>query len=111
MGSPPRAALRTGRNHLSVGFGMVGECAGPFPGYSAMLPKDCEPFPKTLQGNGYSTACFGKWHLTPDDQQGPAGPFDRWPKAPRFGYFLGVLCGASRQFYPGVFPKKTALGL
>ena len=75
--SPTRAALLTGRNHHAVGFGMVGEFAGPFPGYSATLPKDCQPFPKTLQGNGYSTACFGKWHLTPDHQQGPAGPFDR----------------------------------
>ena len=45
----------------------------PFPGYSAMLPKDCQTFPKTLQGNGYSTACFGKWHLTPDHMQGRVG--------------------------------------
>jgi arylsulfatase A-like enzyme len=39
--SPTRAALMTGRNHHAVGFGMVGEFAGPFPGYTAMLPKDC----------------------------------------------------------------------
>ena len=75
--SPTRAALMTGRNHHSVGFGMVSELAGPFPGYSSTLPKDSQPFPKTLQGNGYSTACFGKWHLTPDHLQGPAGPC-RW---------------------------------
>src|ERR1700760_1068491 len=49
--SPTRAALMTGRNHHSVGFGMVSEFAGPFPGYSATLPKDSQPFPKTLQGN------------------------------------------------------------
>jgi arylsulfatase len=36
--SPTRAALMTGRNHHAVGFGMVGEFAGPFPGYTAMLP-------------------------------------------------------------------------
>jgi hypothetical protein len=42
----------TGRNHDAVGFGMVSEFAGLFPGYSAMLPKDCQPFVKTLQGNG-----------------------------------------------------------
>jgi arylsulfatase len=95
--SPTRAALMTGRNHHAVGFGMVGEFAGPFPGYSAMLPKDCEPFAKTLQGNGYSTACFGKWHLTPDTMQGPAGPFDRWPNALGFDYFWGFLGGESGQ--------------
>jgi len=26
-------------------------------------------------------AAIGKWHLTPDDEQGPARPFDRRPKA------------------------------
>jgi arylsulfatase A-like enzyme len=50
MCSPTRAALMTGRNHHAVGFGMVSEFAGPFPGYSAMLPKDCQTFVKTLQG-------------------------------------------------------------
>jgi arylsulfatase A-like enzyme len=80
-----------------VGFGMVSEFAGPFPGYSAMLPKDCQTFVKTLQGNGYSTACFGKWHLTPDTMQGPAGPFDRWPNALGFDYFCGFLGGEPRS--------------
>ena len=33
--SPTRAALLTGRNSHTVGFGSVGEFAGGFPGYSA----------------------------------------------------------------------------
>jgi arylsulfatase A-like enzyme len=109
--SPTRAALMTGRNHHAVGFGMVGELAGPFPGYSALLPKDCEPFAKTLQGNGYSTACFGKWHLTPDDMQGPAGPFDRWPNALGFDYFWGFLGGESGQFDPVITENNTSIGV
>ena len=64
MCSPTRAALLTGRNHHSVGYGSVGEFTGPFPGYSAMRPKDCAPFPQVLQLNGYATAAFGKWHMT-----------------------------------------------
>ncbi|TML47657.1 MAG: arylsulfatase, partial [Actinobacteria bacterium] len=109
--SPTRAALMTGRNHHAVGFGMVGEFAGPFPGYSAMLPKDCEPFVKTLQGNGYSTACFGKWHLTPDNMQGPAGPFDRWPNALGFDYFWGFLGGESGQYDPVIIENNKAVGV
>src|SRR6478752_806085 len=109
--SPTRAALMTGRNHHAVGFGMVGEFAGPFPGYSAMLPKDCEPFVKTLQGNGYSTACFGKWHLTPDHMQGTAGPFDRWPNAVGFDYFWGFLGGESCQFDPVITENNKAVGV
>src|SRR2546423_2794828 len=109
--SPTRAALLTGRNHHSVGFGMVGEFAGPFPGYSATLPKDCVPFPRTLQGNGYSTACFGKWHLTPDNQQGLAGPFDRWPNALGFDSFWGFLGGESGQYDPVVIENNRAIGV
>src|SRR6516165_6124479 len=71
--SPTRAALLTGRNSHTVGVGSVGEFAGGFPGYSATLPRDCAPLPRILRDNGYSTAAFGKWHLTPDGQQGPAG--------------------------------------
>jgi len=87
--SPTRAALLTGRNHHAVGFGSIGELSSGFPGYTAFVPKDCAPFPRVLQENGYSTTAFGKWHLTPDGQQGPAGPFDRWPNGWGFDYFWG----------------------
>jgi len=109
--SPTRAALMTGRNHHSVGFGMVGEFSGPFPGYSANLPKDAQTFVKTLQGNGYSTACFGKWHLTPDNMQGPSGPFDRWPNAVGYDYFWGFLGGESGQFDPVIIENNLAIGV
>jgi arylsulfatase A-like enzyme len=109
--SPTRAALMTGRNHHAVGFGMVGEFSGPFPGYSANLPKDAMPFVKTLQGNGYSTACFGKWHLTPDNMQGPSGPFDRWPNAVGYDYFWGFLGGESGQFDPVIIENNGAIGV
>ena len=74
MCSPTRAALLTGRNHHAVGMGGIPEFSGAFPGYSAMLPRDAAPFPKVLKENGYSTAGIGKWHLTPEKEQGPAGP-------------------------------------
>ncbi len=94
--SPTRAALLTGRNSHAVGFGSVGEFAGGYPGYSATLPRDCAPLPRILRDNGYSTAAFGKWHLTPDGQQGPAGPFDRWPSGWGFEYFYGFLGGGGK---------------
>ena len=76
---PTRAALLTGRNNHAVGFGSIGELSSGFPGYTATVPRDCTPLPRILAENGYSTAAFGKWHLTPDGQQGAAGPFGRWP--------------------------------
>ena len=108
--SPTRAALLTGRNNHAVGFGSVGEFAGGFPGYSATLPRDCAPLPRILRDNGYSTAAFGKWHLTPDGQQGPAGPFDRWPNGWGFEYFYGFLAGDSGQWDPCLIENQKIIG-
>ena len=109
--SPTRAALLTGRNHHTVGFGSIGELPGPFPGYSANVPKDCAPFVRALQGNGYSTAGFGKWHLTPDHVQGAAGPFDRWPSAWGFDRFWGILGGEAGQYDPVITQDNTTIGV
>ncbi|MGZ6545148.1 MAG: sulfatase-like hydrolase/transferase, partial [Actinomycetota bacterium] len=108
--SPTRAALLTGRNNHAVGFGSIGEFAGGFPGYSASLPRDCAPLPRILRDNGYSTAAFGKWHLTPDGQQGPAGPFDRWPNGWGFDYFYGFLAGDSGQWDPCLIENQKVIG-
>ena len=108
--SPTRAALLTGRNSHTVGFGSVGEFAGGFPGYSATLPRDCAPLPRILRDNGYSTAAFGKWHLTPDGQQGPAGPFDRWPNGWGFDYFYGFLGGGASQWDPCLAENQKIIG-
>ncbi|MGZ4704715.1 MAG: arylsulfatase [Acidimicrobiales bacterium] len=108
--SPTRAALLTGRNSHHVGFGSVGEFAGGFPGYCATLPRDCAPLPRILRDNGYSTAAFGKWHLTPDGQQGPAGPFDRWPNGWGFDYFYGFLGGGASQWDPCLTENQKIIG-
>ena len=98
MCSPTRAALLTGRNHHAVGMGGIPEFSGGFPGYSAMLPRDAAPFPKILKENGYSTAGIGKWHLTPEKEQGPAGPFNHWPNAWGFDYYWGFLAPEAGQY-------------
>ena len=108
--SPTRASLLTGRNNHAVGFGSIGEFAGGFPGYSAILPRDSAPLPRVLRDNGYSTAIFGKWHLTPDGQQGAAGPFDRWPNGWGFDYFYGILGGGSSQWDPCLAENQKIIG-
>ena len=108
--SPTRAALLTGRNSHAVGFGSVGEFSTGFPGYTAFVPDDCVPFPRILRDNGYCTSAFGKWHLTPDGQQGPAGPFDRWPVGWGFDYFYGFLGGGSGQWDPCLAENQKIIG-
>ena len=111
MCSPTRAALLTGRNHHAVGMGGIPEFSGGFPGYSAMLPRDAAPFPKVLKENGYSTAAIGKWHLTPEKEQGPAGPFDHWPNAWGFDYYWGFLAPEAGQFDTMIAENQKFIGV
>jgi arylsulfatase A-like enzyme len=111
MCSPTRAALLTGRNHHAVGMGGIPEFSGGFPGYSAMLPKDAAPFPKVLKENGYSTAAIGKWHLTPEKEQGPAGPFDHWPNAWGFDYYWGFLAPEAGQYDTMIAENQKFIGV
>ena len=69
------------------------------------------PSPRFFSCNGYNTAAIGKWHLTPDAQQGPAGPFDRWPNALGFDYFWGFLGGETGQFDPVLTENNTIIGV
>lgn len=109
--SPTRAALLTGRNHHRCGFGSIAEYPGPFPGYSAILPRNCGPLPRILKENGYVTGGFGKWHLTPDNVQGAAGPFDRWPQGWGFDHWWGFLSGAAGQYDPIITQDNGVIGV
>jgi arylsulfatase A-like enzyme/uncharacterized membrane protein len=109
--SPTRAALLTGRNHHRVGFGSIAEYPGPFPGYTAARPRSCTPLPRILKENGYVTGGFGKWHLTPDNVQGAAGPFDHWPQSWGFDHFWGFLSGAAGQYDPIITNDSTTVGV
>ncbi len=109
--SPTRAALLSGRNHHAVGFGSIAELEGGWPGYSSNWPKSAASIAQILEGNGYSTAAIGKWHLTPDDQQNPAGPVDHWPNAMGFDYFWGFLCAENSQFDPLLTENNTIIGV
>ena len=101
--SPTRAALLTGRNHHSVGFGNISEFATGYPGYDSILPKSAATVANILVGNGYNTAWFGKNHLIPDWLQSPDGPFDQWPSGLGFEYFYGFLGGDTDNWHPALF--------
>ena len=107
--SPTRAALLTGRNHHSVGTGVVIEMGTGYPGYTGIVPGSAAALPEILRQNGYSTAAFGKWHNTPDTEISTAGPFDRWPTGRTWGfeYFYGFMNGESHQYYPPLYRNTT----
>ena len=107
--SPTRAAIITGRNHHSVGFGVVGEIATGFPGYDSIIPIEKGTIGTILKANGYATAWFGKDHNTPFYEASQAGPFDRWPTGMGFDYFYGFVGGETSQWQPYLFRNTTPI--
>jgi len=107
--SPTRAAIITGRNHHSMGFGVVAEQATGFPGYDSFMTRDKATIGKILKDNGYWTSWFGKDHNTPDFQASQAGPFDQWPTGMGFDYFYGFVGGDANQWQPNLFRNTTAI--
>ena len=107
--SPTRAALITGRNHHSVGFGVVSEAASGYPGYDSIITKDSATLGRILLENGYRTAWFGKDHNTPTYQASQAGPFNQWPTGMGFEYFYGFVGGDTSQWQPNLFRNTTAI--
>jgi hypothetical protein len=86
--SPTRAALITGRNHHSVGFGVITEMSTGYPGYDSVIEKNSATIGTILKENGYATSWFGKNHNTPSYQLSLAGPFGQWPSGHGLRPFL-----------------------
>ncbi|GAA4760522.1 arylsulfatase [Actinomycetospora chibensis] len=108
--APTRAALLSGRNHHSVGMGMITETATSAPGSSGLRPNTKAPIPTTLKLNGYATAQFGKCHEVPPWQTSPVGPFDAWPTGGGgFEHFYGFIGGENNQYYPALYEGTTPI--
>ena len=109
--SPTRAALITGRNHHSAGFGVISEQATGYPGYDSFITRDKATIGKILKDNGYRTSWFGKNHNTPAFQASATGPFDQWPTGMGFEYFYGFRAATptsgSRTTWPATRPTST----
>lgn len=107
--SPTRQALLTGRNHHSVGMGVVSDMATASPGYTSQRPDSAATIAEVLRLNGYSTAQFGKCHEVPTWEWSPMGPFDRWPTSSGFEYFYGFIGGETSQFYPSLIEGRNSV--
>lgn len=105
--SPTRAALITGRNHHSAGYGVIAEQATGYPGYDSVITRDKATIGRIFKDNGYHTAWFGKNHNTPEYQSSQAGPFDQWPTGMGFEYFYGFMGGDTNQWEPGNLVRNT----
>lgn len=107
--SPTRAALITGRNHHSAGFGVISEQSTGYPGYNSIIPEEKATVGRILLDNGYATAWFGKDHNTPAFAASSVGPFDQWPTGMGFEYFYGFVGGDANQWQPNLFRNTTQI--
>ena len=107
--SPTRAALITGRNHHSAGFGVISEQSTGFPGYNSIIDRDKATVGRILRDNGYATSWFGKNHNVPAFAASQAGPFDQWPNGMGFEYFYGFIGGDANQWQPNLFRNTTQI--
>ncbi|WP_205847390.1 arylsulfatase [Planctopirus hydrillae] len=107
--SPTRAAIITGRNHHSAGFGVVSEQSTGFPGYNSIIAQDKATIGRILRDNGYATSWFGKNHNTPAFEASEIGPFHRWPVGMGFEYFYGFVGGDTNQWQPNLFRNTTQI--
>lgn len=107
--SPTRASLITGRNHHSVGFGVISEQSTGYPGYNSVITNDKATIGEILKQNGYNTSWFGKDHNTPTYEASQLGPFDRWPLGLGFQYFYGFVGGDTSQWQPNLYRNTTAI--
>ena len=107
--SPTRAALITGRNHHSAGFGIISEQSTGYPGYDSVIGVNNATIGEILKQNGYATSWFGKNHNTPSYQYSAAGPFDQWPTGMGFDYFYGFMGGETDQWTPYLFQNMTQI--
>ncbi|NKL76293.1 arylsulfatase [Rhizobium leguminosarum] len=105
--SPSRAALITGRNHHSVGFGVITEMSTGYAGYDSVIGPESATIGTILRENGYATAWIGKNHNTPSYQISSAGPFDQWPTGMGFDHFYGFMGGETDQWTPFLFRDRT----
>src|SRR5271166_4919897 len=107
--SPTRAALITGRNHHTGGFGVITELSTGFPGYDSIIGPENATVGRVLKEHGFATSWFGKNHNTPGFQYSLAGPFDQWPSGMGFQYYYGFLGGETDQWTPYLFRDHTQI--
>jgi arylsulfatase A-like enzyme len=107
--SPTRAALITGRNHHSAGFGVISEQSTGFPGYNSIIAKDKATIGRILLDNGYATPGSARTTTRRPSQASQAGPFDQWPTGMGFEYFYGFVGGDANQWQPNLFRNTTQI--
>ncbi|WP_242415235.1 arylsulfatase [Sphingomonas panni] len=109
--SPTRAALLTGRNAQTVRMADLPTAKqtndttkdrGEIPGNAQMLAQ-------AMRQAGYATMAMGKWHLSPEYEDGTPGNNASWPLQRGFDRFYGFISGWTDQYHPALIEGNRPL--
>jgi arylsulfatase len=78
-----------------------------YPGYRGKISREAGTLAEMLRPHGYRNYMFGKWHVTPLTQSGPAGPYDGWPLGRGFDRFYGFMDAETDQYAPELVRDNT----
>ncbi|GAA3942503.1 arylsulfatase [Microbacterium soli] len=109
MCSPTRASLLTGRDCHEVGMGIIAEWATEHPGYQGRISRSSGLVSEILRHEGYRTMAVGKWHLMPQSDVTPVGPFDDWPLGRGFDRWFGFHGAIADEWNPELFADNHAV--
>lgn len=105
--SPTRACLLTGRNHHRIGMRFLAVADTGYPNCRARIEDGTPTLPGILRDTGYGTYLVGKWHLAPQHEITPAGPYRSWPLSLGFDRYYGFMTGASDQHAPEIYRDNS----
>ena len=113
--APTRAALLTGRNHHTVGMGVITELATSAPGYNSLRPNTCAPLAQTLHAQRLLDRPVRQVPRGARLADEPHGTVRRLAEqGGGFEYFYGFIGGETNQYYPAIYegtnpvePEKT----
>ncbi|WP_181149738.1 arylsulfatase [Arthrobacter sp. MYb227] len=111
MCSPTRASLLTGRQHHAVGMGMITEWATSDPGYAGRIDPRAANIAEVLQADAYATMAIGKWHVMPQAEAKPSGPFSDWPLQKGFDRWYGFHGALADSWTPELFEDNHTIDL
>ncbi|MGW6455276.1 arylsulfatase [Streptomyces sp. NPDC055078] len=109
MCSPTRASLLTGRQHHAVGMGMITEWATTDPGYTGRIDPRAATIAEILQADEYATMAVGKWHVMPQADAIPSGPFSDWPLQKGFDRWYGFHGALADSWHPELFEDNHTI--
>ena len=105
--SPTRAALITGRNHHSVGNGVIGGTVHRLsPAMIRSSARITRPSAKSSRTTALPRRGLART-TTRRASNTAAGPFDQWPSGMGFEYFYGFKGGETDQWTPYLFKDHT----